>query len=131
MPVTLIDAENAAGIGSNLGEREMACCVIPRGPIAHDAITALGTDEHEVGWSRLRTPFGAAGDMNRPLETKTRQQTRNPAPVTTCVQSGRLTTGSARASFDPEQGIARISNQSVACAGIKNALCRLPVGNPT
>ena len=91
---------------------------------------ALGTDQHEIGRPGLRTAFGAAGDMNRPGETKPRQPTRNPAPVATCVQGGRRTTGSARASFDLEQGIARINDQTVACGGIKNALCRWPAGQP-
>ena len=124
MPVALADAENAAGIGGKLGERKTARRMIPGGSVAHDAIAALGTDEHEVGRPGLRTAFGAAGDVNRSGETKARQQTRDPAPVTTCVQSGRRTTGSARASFDLEQGITRIGNQSVACGGIKKALSR-------
>ena len=130
MPVALVDAENAAGIGGKLGERKMARRMIPGGSVAHDAITALGTDEHEVGRPGLRTAFGAAGDMNRSGETKARQQTRHPAPVTTCVQSGRRTTGSARASFDLEQGIAGINDQTVARGGIKNALGRCPAGQP-
>ena len=130
MPVVLVDAENMAGIGGKLGERKMARRDIPGGSVAHNAITPVGTDEHEVGRPGLRAPFGAAGDMNRPGETKARQPTRNPASVSTCVQSGRRTTGSARASFDLEQGIARINDQTVACGGIKNALGRWPVGQP-
>src|SRR5579863_4215709 len=102
MPLVLVDADNMAGIGGQLRERKMTHCVIPGSAVAHDAITPLRTDEHEVRWLRLRTPFGAAGDMNRPGEAKTQQPTRNPAAVTTCVQGGRRTTGSARASFDPE-----------------------------
>src|SRR5450755_227803 len=108
MPVVLVGAENMAGIGGKLGERETARCTIPGAAVAHDAIMPLGTDEHEVGRPGLRAPFGAAGDMNRPGKAKARQQTRNPASVSTGVQSGRRTTGSARASFDLEQGIAGI-----------------------
>ena len=128
MPVVLVDAENRAGIGGKLGERETARRTIPGAAVAHDAIMTLGTDEYQVGRPGLRAPFGAAGDMNCPGETKTRQQTRNPAPVAARVQGGRRTTGSARASFDLEQGIARIYDQTVACGGIKDALCRWPVG---
>src|ERR1700722_5172213 len=124
MPVVLVDAENIAGISGQLGEREMPRCVILGRAVAHDAIMPLGTDEHEVGWPGLCAPFGAAGDMNRPGETKARQPTRNPPPVTTCVEGGRRTAGSAGASFDLEQGIARINDQTVVCGGIKNALCR-------
>src|ERR1700733_5948907 len=119
MPVALVDAENMAGIGGKLGEREMARCMIPSGSVAHNAITPVGTDEHEVGRPGLRAPFGAAGDMNCPPETKARQPTRHPPPVATCVQGGRRTTGSARAGFDLEQGIARINDQTIAGGGIK------------
>ena len=49
MPVTLLDAENTAGIGRKLGERKLARCVIPGGSVAHDAITSLRTDKHEFG----------------------------------------------------------------------------------
>src|ERR1700690_779239 len=102
MPVALVDAKNTTGIGGKLGESEMARCMIPGSSIAHNAITPLRTDEHQVGWPGLRTSFGATGAMNRPWETKARQEILHPAPVTTGVQSGRLTTGSAWAGFDLE-----------------------------
>ena len=73
MPVALVDAKNTTGIGGKLGESEMARCMIPGSSIAHNAITPLRTDEHQVGWPGLRTSFGATGDMNRPSETKARQ----------------------------------------------------------
>src|ERR1700722_1061699 len=128
MSVALVDAENAAGIGGKLDERKTARRMIPGGSVAHDAIAALGTDEHEVRGPGLRAAFGAAGDVNRSRESKARQQSRDPAPVTTCVQNGRRTTGSARASFDLEQRIAGINDQTVARGGIENAPGRCPAG---
>src|ERR1700722_3299012 len=130
MPATSIDVENSSGIGSQFGERERTRGLILGGSVPHDAIAPLGTDQHEIGRPGLRTALGATGDMNRPGETKPRQQGRKPAPVAACVQRGRLTPWCTRAGFDLEQRVARIGNEALALCGSENVLCRLAAGYP-
>src|ERR1700704_5262918 len=109
-------------IRGKIGERKTARRTILGGSVAHDAIKTLSTDQHEIGGPGLRAPLGAAGDMNRPGEAEPRQQSRKSAPVTTCVERGRLTAGSARAGFNLKQGIAGIGNQTVVSRCVEDAL---------
>ena len=126
MPAILVDAENGAGIGGQFGERETARRLILRGSVAHDAITSFRTDQHEIGRPGFRTALGATGDMNRPGETKRRQQRRKAASIAAGVESGRLTTWCAWAGFDLQQRVARVGYQALALCGIKNA--PVPIG---
>src|ERR1700731_1874135 len=122
MPAAFVDVENFAGFSGQLREREAARGLILSGSVAHDAVTSFGTDQHEVGAPGLRAPLGATGDVNRPGETKPRQQRRQPASIAARVQRGRPTAGSPRASFDLQQWVAGIDNQAIASGGIENAL---------
>src|ERR1700733_2239406 len=130
MPATLVDAEHGAGIGGQVGKRKTARGLILRGSVTHNAITPFGTDQHEIGRSGLRTALGATGDMNRPGETKPRQQCCKPAPIAAGVQRGRLTPWCTRAGFDLEQWVARIGNEALARCSSENVLCRLAAGYP-
>src|ERR1700733_8901675 len=99
MPAAFVNVENVAGIGGQFGERKMMRGMIPGGTAAHNAIASVATDQHQFGRSGLRAALGTTGDMNRPGETKPRQQRRQPAAIAARVQSGGLTTGSTRAGF--------------------------------
>src|ERR1700722_8284051 len=105
MRATLVDVEKYAGIGGQFGERETMRWIVLGGSVAHDPITPLGADQHEIGRSGLRTSLGATGDMNRPDETEPRQQRRKPAPIAAGVENGRPTTRCTRAGFDLEQRV--------------------------
>src|SRR5216684_3579632 len=117
-----VQIEDCAWIRGKIGERKTARGVILGGSVAHDTVKTLSTDEREIARPGLRTPLGAAGDMDSPGEAKPGQQSGKPAPVTTCVERGRRTAASARASFDPKQGIAGINNQAVVSRSVENTL---------
>src|ERR1700722_14006361 len=130
MRATLVDIENGAGIGGQLGERETMRWVILGGSVTHNPITPFRADQHQIGRSGLRTALGATGDMNRPGETEPRQQRRKPAPIAACVQRGRLTTRRTRTGFDLEQWVAWIGNEALTLCGSENVLSRLAAGYP-
>src|SRR3984957_20706834 len=124
MRATLVDVENGAGIGGQFGERETMRWIILGGSVTHDPITPFGADQHQIGRSGLCTALGATGDMNRPGETKPRQQRREPAPIPARVENGRPPTWRSRTVFDLEQLVVRIGNEALEHCGSDNVLSR-------
>ena len=120
--------EDFAWIGDKIGKGTTARGGILGGSVAHEAVTTLSTDQHEIARPRFRTPFGTAGDVDGPSEAKPRQQSRQPASIATRIERGRMTAGGARASFDLKQGIAGINDQVDVCRSHEDALPGLLAG---
>src|SRR5882724_10634012 len=106
MPAASVHIEDLVGIGSKIGKGKTARGGILGGSVAHETVTPLGTDQHEIARPRFRTPLGTAGDVDGSSEAKPRQQSRQPSSIATRIERSRMTARGARASFDPKQGIA-------------------------
>src|SRR6266481_1010946 len=128
MPAASVHIEDLVGIGSKIRKGKTARGGILGGSVAHEAVTTLCTDQHEIARPRFRTPLGTAGDVDGPGEAKPRQQSRQPASIATRIERGRSTAGRARASFDLKQGIAGINNQTDVCRSHEDALPGLLAG---
>src|SRR5260370_12780886 len=128
MPAASVHSEDFAWIGGKIGEGKATRGRILGGSVAHEAVTTLSTDQHEIARPRFRTPRGTAGDVDGPSEAKPRQQSRQPASIATRIERSRMTAGGARASFDLKQGIAGVNDQADACSSHEDALPELLAG---
>src|SRR5229473_2706688 len=120
--------EDFAWIDGKIRKGKTARGGILGGSVAHEAVTTLCTDQHEIARPRFRTPLGTVGDVDGPSEAKPRQQSRQPASIATRIERGRLTAGGTRASFDLKQGIAGTNDQADACRSHEDALPGLLAG---